>query len=388
MARKNYIFTSESVSEGHPDKVCDRISDAILDAFLEAEPNARVACETFATTDRVVIGGEVGLSDKDKLRDYMGRIEDIARNCIRDIGYEQEKFHWQTCQIDNLLHEQSAHIAQGVDRDGAGDQGIMFGYACDETDALMPAPILYAHAILKRLAEARKSGEAPDLRPDAKSQVTLRYENGRPVEVTSVVLSTQHADASQSSEDIKAIVAPYIRDTLPDGWISNNTEWWVNPTGTFVIGGPDGDAGLTGRKIIVDTYGGAAPHGGGAFSGKDPTKVDRSAAYAARYLAKNVVASGMAGKCSIQLSYAIGVAKPLSIYADTYGTGEVSEEQIEKAIAQVMDLTPRGIREHLSLNRPIYERTAAYGHFGRAPEADGGFSWERTDLIDALKKAV
>ncbi|ATI42749.1 methionine adenosyltransferase [Pacificitalea manganoxidans] len=388
MTRQNYVFTSESVSEGHPDKVCDRISDAILDAFLEAEPNARVACETFATTDRVVIGGEVGLSDKDKLRDYMGRIEDIARNCIRDIGYEQEKFHWQTCQIDNLLHEQSAHIAQGVDRDGAGDQGIMFGYACDETDALMPAPILYAHAILKRLAEARKSGEAPDLRPDAKSQVTLRYENGRPVEVTSVVLSTQHADASQSSEDIKAIVAPYIRDTLPDGWISNNTEWWVNPTGTFVIGGPDGDAGLTGRKIIVDTYGGAAPHGGGAFSGKDPTKVDRSAAYAARYLAKNVVASGMAGKCSIQLSYAIGVAKPLSIYADTYGTGEVSEEQIEKAIAQVMDLTPRGIREHLSLNRPIYERTAAYGHFGRAPEADGGFSWERTDLIDALKKAV
>ena len=388
MTRQNYVFTSESVSEGHPDKVCDRISDAILDAFLEAEPNARVACETFATTDRVVIGGEVGLSDKDKLRDYMGRIEDIARNCIRDIGYEQEKFHWQTCQIDNLLHEQSAHIAQGVDRDGAGDQGIMFGYACDETDALMPAPILYAHAILKRLAEARKSGEAPDLRPDAKSQVTLRYENGRPVEVTSVVLSTQHADASQSSEDIKAIVAPYIRDTLPDGWISNNTEWWVNPTGTFVIGGPDGDAGPTGRKIIVDTYGGAAPHGGGAFSGKDPTKVDRSAAYAARYLAKNVVASGMAGKCSIQLSYAIGVAKPLSIYADTYGTGEVSEEQIEKAIAQVMDLTPRGIREHLSLNRPIYERTAAYGHFGRAPEADGGFSWERTDLIDALKKAV
>ncbi|MEQ3624891.1 MAG: methionine adenosyltransferase [Celeribacter sp.] len=388
MTRQNYVFTSESVSEGHPDKVCDRISDAILDAFLEAEPNARVACETFATTDRVVIGGEVGLSDKDQLRDYMGRVEDIARNCIRDIGYEQEKFHWQTCQIDNLLHEQSAHIAQGVDRDGAGDQGIMFGYACDETDALMPAPILYAHAILKRLAEARKSGEAPDLRPDAKSQVTLRYENGRPVEVTSVVLSTQHADASQTSEDIKAIVAPYIRDTLPDGWISNNTEWWVNPTGTFVIGGPDGDAGLTGRKIIVDTYGGAAPHGGGAFSGKDPTKVDRSAAYAARYLAKNVVASGMAQRCSIQLAYAIGVAKPLSIYADTYGTGEVSEEQIEKALSKVMDLTPRGIREHLSLNRPIYERTAAYGHFGRAPEADGGFSWERTDLIDALKKAV
>ena len=392
MTRQNYVFTSESVSEGHPDKVCDRISDAILDAFLEAEPNARVACETFATTDRVVIGGEVGLSDKDKLRDYMGRIEDIARNCIRDIGYEQEKFHWQTCQIDNLLHEQSAHIAQGVDRDGAGDQGIMFGYACDETDALMPAPILYAHAILKRLAEARKSGEAPDLRPDAKSQVTLRYENGRPVEVTSVVLSTQHADASQSSEDIKAIVAPYIRDTLPDGWISNNTEWWVNPTGTFVIGGPDGDAGLTGRKIIVDTYGGAAPHGGGAFSGKDPTKVDRSAAYITRYLAKNIVAAGLARRCTIQLSYAIGVSKPLSLYVDTHGTSAagVTDEALEDAIRSIDKLgglTPRGIRTHLGLNKPIYRQSAAYGHFGR--QADGEhFPWERLDLGKDLKAAL
>jgi len=393
MARKDYIFTSESVSEGHPDKVCDRISDAILDAFLTEEPEARVACETFATTNRVVIGGEVGLSDQTKLKDYMGRVEGIARECIKDIGYEQDKFHHATCEITNLLHEQSAHIAQGVNAaankaEGAGDQGIMFGYATTETAELMPAPIQYAHAILRRLAEVRKSNQEPTLRPDAKSQISLRYAGGKPVEVTSIVLSTQHAHESQTSADIRAIVEPYIREVLPSGMITAKTEWWVNPTGTFVIGGPDGDAGLTGRKIIVDTYGGAAPHGGGAFSGKDPTKVDRSAAYVARYLAKNVVAAGMAERCTIQLSYAIGVAKPLSIYADTHDSGEVDPTAIERAIAQVIDLTPRGIREHLGLNRPIYERTAAYGHFGRAPEADGGFSWERTDLVEALKAAV
>jgi len=393
MSRQNYIFTSESVSEGHPDKVCDQISDAVLDAFLAQEPEARVACETFATTNCVVIGGEVGLSDQAKLSEYMERVEDIARECIRGIGYEQEKFHHATCKISNLLHEQSAHIAQGVDAadnkdEGAGDQGIMFGYATTETEALMPAPIQYSHAILRRLAEVRKDGTEPTLRPDAKSQLSLRYVDGKPVEATSIVLSTQHADESQSSDDIRAIVEPYIREVLPSGWITDATKWWVNPTGTFVIGGPDGDAGLTGRKIIVDTYGGAAPHGGGAFSGKDPTKVDRSAAYVARYLAKNVVASGMAERCTIQLSYAIGVAAPLSIYADTHGTGQVDDAAIEKAIDQVMDLTPRGIRHHLGLNRPIYQRTAAYGHFGREPDADGGFSWEKTDLIDALKKAV
>ena len=393
MPRMNYTFTSESVSEGHPDKVCDRISDAVLDAFLTEEPEARVAAETFATTNRVVIGGEVGLSDKDKLKDYMGRIEEIARECIKDIGYEQDKFHHATCKVTNLLHEQSAHIAQGVDAgegkdEGAGDQGIMFGFASDETPEFMPAPIHYAHAILRRLAEVRKDGTEPTLRPDAKSQLSVRYEDGKPVGVSSIVLSTQHADESQTSADIRDIVEPYIREVLPDGWITDATEWWVNPTGTFVIGGPDGDAGLTGRKIIVDTYGGAAPHGGGAFSGKDPTKVDRSAAYVARYLAKNVVAAGLAQKCTIQLSYAIGVSKPLSIYCDTFGTGEVHEEVIEKAIGRIIDLTPRGIREHLQLNKPIYSRTAAYGHFGRAPEADGGFSWEKTDLIDALKLAV
>ena len=388
MPRDNYIFTSESVSEGHPDKVCDRISDAILDTLLAEEPNARVACETFATTGLVVIGGEVGLSDPELLKNYMGRFGQIARDCIKDIGYEQEKFHWNTCHVLNFLHEQSAHIAQGVDKDGAGDQGIMFGYAVDETPELMPAPIQYAHRILRRLAEARKSGQEPELRPDAKSQLTVRYEDGKPVEVLQVVLSTQHAHEGQSSDDIRAIVEPYIREVLPSGWITDKTEWWVNPTGTFVIGGPDGDAGLTGRKIIVDTYGGAAPHGGGAFSGKDPTKVDRSAAYAARYVAKNIVAAGLARRCTLQLSYAIGVAKPLSIYIDTHGTGQVDDAAIELAIPKVMDLTPRGIREHLQLNRPIYSRTAAYGHFGREPEEDGGFSWERTDLTEALKKAV
>ena len=393
MTRPSYVFTSESVSEGHPDKVCDRISDAILDAFIAQEPQARVACETFATTNRVVIGGEVGLSDQSTLTEYMGRIDEIARACIRDIGYEQDKFHHETVEITNLLHEQSAHIAQGVDAtatkdEGAGDQGIMFGYSTNETDALMPAPIQYAHAILRRLAEVRKNGTEPSLGPDAKSQLSVRYENGKPVGVTSIVLSTQHLDETMTSADVRAVVEPYIRETLPDGWMTPDTIWHVNPTGKFVIGGPDGDAGLTGRKIIVDTYGGAAPHGGGAFSGKDPTKVDRSAAYAARYLAKNVVAAGLADKCTIQLSYAIGVAKPLSIYADTFGTGQVGEDQIERAIAQCMDLTPRGIRTHLDLNRPIYERTAAYGHFGRAPDADGGFSWERTDLISALQNAI
>jgi S-adenosylmethionine synthetase len=393
MSRQNYVFTSESVSEGHPDKVCDRISDAVLDAFLSEEPEARVAAETFATTNRVIIGGEVGLSDQDKLHEYMGRIDEIARACIKDIGYEQDKFHHATCEITNLLHEQSAHIAQGVDAadnkdEGAGDQGIMFGYATTETPELMPAPIQYSHAMLRRLAEVRKNGTEPALGPDAKSQLSVLYRDGKPVGVSSIVLSTQHLIEELTSDDIRAIVEPYIVEVLPDGWISSDTEWHVNPTGKFVIGGPDGDAGLTGRKIIVDTYGGAAPHGGGAFSGKDPTKVDRSAAYAARYVAKNIVAAGMAERCTLQLSYAIGVSKPLSIYVDTHGTGQVPDDEIEKAVGQVIDLTPRGIREHLQLNKPIYQRTAAYGHFGRAPEVDGGFSWEKTDLIEALKNAV
>lgn len=393
MSRLNYTFTSESVSEGHPDKVCDRISDAVLDAFLAEEPEARVAAETFATTNRVVIGGEVGLSDQDKLHDYMGKIDQIARACIKDIGYEQDKFHHETVEITNLLHEQSAHIAQGVDAaedkdEGAGDQGIMFGYATNETDALMPAPIQYSHAILRRLAEVRKDGTEPALGPDAKSQLSVKYRDGKPVGVTSLVLSTQHLDETLTSNDIRAVVEPYFYEVLPEGWLTDETVWHVNPTGKFVIGGPDGDAGLTGRKIIVDTYGGAAPHGGGAFSGKDPTKVDRSAAYVARYLAKNVVAAGMAERCTIQLSYAIGVAAPLSIYADTHGTGNVEAAAIEAAIPKVIDLTPRGIRTHLELNKPIYQRTAAYGHFGRVPDADGGFSWEKTDLVDALVKAV
>lgn len=388
MSRLNYTFTSESVSEGHPDKVCDRVSDAVLDAFLTEEPNARVACETFATTNRVVVGGEVGLSSKESTRAMVEKVEGIVRDCVRDIGYEQKKFHWDKIRVHNYLHEQSAHIAQGVDRDGAGDQGIMFGYATTETPELMPAPIQYAHAILRRLAEVRKSGQEPTLGPDAKSQISLRYADGKPVAVTSIVLSTQHTSKKQTSKHIRDIVEPYIREIIPAEWLTDATEWWVNPTGTFVIGGPDGDAGLTGRKIIVDTYGGAAPHGGGAFSGKDPTKVDRSAAYAARYVAKNIVAAGLAARCTIQVSYAIGVAKPLSIYVDTHGTGEVEAAAIEAAIPKVIDLTPRGIRTHLDLNKPIYARTSAYGHFGRAPEADGGFSWERTDLVEALKKAL
>jgi S-adenosylmethionine synthetase len=391
--RSNFTFTSESVSEGHPDKVCDRVSDAVLDALLAIEPEARVACETFATTNRVIIGGEIGLADTGRLGEQMERVEDIARDCLRDIGYEQDEFHHATCEVTNLLHRQSAHIAQGVNggngrEEGAGDQGIMFGYAVDETPEMMPAPILYAHKVLRRLADARKAGAEPALRPDAKTQISLRYEDGRPVEVMQMVLSHQHSDEGQSSDDIRAIVEPYVREVLPDGWLTERTEWWVNPTGTFVIGGPDGDAGLTGRKIIVDTYGGAAPHGGGAFSGKDPTKVDRSAAYAARYLAKNVVAAGLAPRCLIQLSYAIGVARPLSIYVDTFGTGEAHPSEIEEAVAEAMDLTPRGIREHLGLNRPIYQRTAAYGHFGRQPDNDGGFSWERTDLAETLKRLM
>ena len=391
MSRESYIFTSESVSEGHPDKVCDRISDAVLDDFIALEPEARVACETFATTNRVVVGGEVGLSDKNLLSEQMGRIDEIVRACIKDIGYEQKKFHHETVEITNLLHEQSAHIAQGVNADGdkeegAGDQGIMFGYATDETSDLMPAPIQYSHAILMRLAEVRKSGVEPSLGPDAKSQLSVRYERGVPVGITSIVLSTQHLDASLSSDDVHDIVKPYILETLPSDWIDSSTSWHVNPTGKFVIGGPDGDAGLTGRKIIVDTYGGAAPHGGGAFSGKDPTKVDRSAAYAARYLAKNVVAAGLAKKCAIQLSYAIGISHPLSIYVDTFGTGTVPDKKIENAIEGSMDLSPRGIRTHLELNKAIYQRTAAYGHFGRPPEKDGGFSWERTDLISELSR--
>ncbi|MFT6696887.1 MAG: S-adenosylmethionine synthetase, partial [Paracoccaceae bacterium] len=359
MSRQNYLFTSESVSEGHPDKVCDRISDSILDAFLREDPYSRVACETFATTQRVVVGGEVRGPQA-----VIDSVESIVRDCVRDIGYEQDGFHWETMDVHNYLHEQSADIAQGVDAasdkdEGAGDQGIMFGYAVRETPELMPAPIHYSHAILKRLAEVRKNGTEPTLGPDAKSQLSLRYENGKPVEATSIVLSTQHMDETMSSQDVRAVVEPYIREVMPQAWITSATEWHVNPTGKFVIGGPDGDAGLTGRKIIVDTYGGAAPHGGGAFSGKDPTKVDRSAAYAARYLAKNIVAAGLAESCTLQLAYAIGVAKPLSIYADTHGSGQVSETAIEKAVAQVMDLTPRGIREHLGLNRPIYQRTSA-----------------------------
>jgi S-adenosylmethionine synthetase len=320
-------------------------------------------------------------------------VEQIVRDCVRDIGYAQKGFHWETLQVQNYIHGQSAHIAQGVDaaegkEEGAGDQGIMFGYATDETPAMMPAPIHYAHAILRRLAEARKTGEEPRLGPDAKSQLSLRFEGGKPVEVASLVLSTQHVDPDMDSASVRAMVEPYIREVMPDGWLTKDTMWHVNPTGKFVIGGPDGDAGLTGRKIIVDTYGGAAPHGGGAFSGKDPTKVDRSAAYAARYLAKNVVAAGLAERCALQLAYAIGVAKPLSIYADTYGTGAVDEAVIEKAVAEVMDLTPKGIRTHLGLNRPIFQRTSAYGHFGRTPDADGGFSWEKTDLVEALKAAA
>jgi S-adenosylmethionine synthetase len=387
---KNYIFTSESVSEGHPDKVCDRISDTILDLYMQADPYSRVAAETLVTTDTVVIAGEVRGPEsvtKDK-------IDAAVRAAIKDIGYDQDGFHHETVNIDIKLHKQSVDIAQGVDEgtgidkeEGAGDQGIMFGYACTETEALMPAPIHYSHHILRVLAEKRKSGELSQIGPDSKSQVTLRYENDRPVGVQSVVVSTQHADGLNQS-DVYDMVLPVIRQVLPDGWMPAPEEIFINPTGRFVIGGPVGDAGLTGRKIIVDTYGGAAPHGGGAFSGKDPTKVDRSAAYVARYLAKNVVAAGYADGCTIQLSYAIGVSRPISVYLNTHGTGKVPEAQISKALQQLVDLRPRGIREHLQLNRPIYAPTASYGHFGRKPREDGCFSWEKTDLVDGLRKVL
>ena len=393
MARLNYEFTSESVSEGHPDKVCDRISDEIVDLFFREGAKAgldpyqiRVACETLATTNRVVIAGEVRgpkiTSD---------HIEATARQAIKDIGYEQNGFHWRDARIEILLHAQSADIAQGVDAagnkdEGAGDQGIMFGYACRETPELMPAPLYYAHKILREISQARHSGAEKTLGPDAKSQVTVRYQNGKPVEATQIVVSHQHLVEELTSEEVAALVRPYVFRALPEGWITPKTVWHINPTGKFFIGGPDGDTGLTGRKIIVDTYGGSAPHGGGAFSGKDPTKVDRSAAYAARYLAKNVVAADLADRCTLQLSYAIGVARPLSIYADFHGTGQIEERKLEKALMEIMNLTPRGIREHLHLNHPIFARTSAYGHFGRSPEADGGFSWEKTDLADSLRR--
>ncbi len=395
MARTDYLFTSESVAEGHPDKVCDRISDEVVDLFFREGPKSglspwdiRAACETMATTNRVIIAGETR-GPKHLKEDA---IVEAARKAIRDIGYEQEGFHWQTANIEVLLHAQSPHIAQGVDAagnkdEGAGDQGIMFGYACRETPELMPAPIFYSHKILRLLADARHAGKEPKLGPDAKSQVTVRYTGGKPVEATQIVLSTQHLDADMTSEDVRAVVEPYIRKALPEGWITDKTIWHVNPTGAFVVGGPDGDCGLTGRKIIVDTYGGAAPHGGGAFSGKDPTKVDRSAAYAARYLAKNVVAAGLADRCTIQISYAIGVSDPLSVYVDTHGTGKVDEAKLEAILPQLVSLKPRGIRERLALNNPIYARTAAYGHFGRTPDSTGGFTWEKTDLVDALKGA-
>jgi S-adenosylmethionine synthetase len=384
----NYLFTSESVGEGHPDKVCDRISDTVVDIFLGADPEARVACETLATTNRVVIAGEV----RGPSSITFDQIESATREAIKDIGYDQDGFSWKTAKVEILLHAQSADIAVGVDAagnkdEGAGDQGIMFGYACRETDLLMPAPIYYSHGILSALAKTRHASPNSGLGPDAKSQVTLRYENGKPVCATSVVVSTQHAE-SVDQEEIREIVRPHVLKILPEGWMCEESQFYVNPTGRFVIGGPDGDCGLTGRKIIVDTYGGAAPHGGGAFSGKDPTKVDRSAAYAARYLAKNVVAAELADRCTIQVSYAIGVSRPLSVYIDTHGTGKVDEAKLSVVLQELVDLSPRGIRQHLGLNKAIYARTAAYGHFGRTPEADGGFSWERTDLVDQLRSAL
>jgi S-adenosylmethionine synthetase len=396
----DFVFTSESVSEGHPDKVCDRISDAVVDAFLAADPYARVACETLCTTNRIVIAGEVRMDKKKcgakapmlKSGEINAKvIEKLAREAVKDIGYEQKGFHWNKAKVAVHLHGQSADIAMGVDAkgnkdEGAGDQGIMFGYATNETPELMPAPIQYAHNILRLMAEARHSGKEKMLEPDAKSQVTLRYVNGKPVGATAIVVSTQH-NAKVDQDQVREIVRPFVRKVLPQGWMCDEEHFYVNPTGQFVIGGPDGDTGLTGRKIIVDTYGGAAPHGGGAFSGKDPTKVDRSAAYAARYLAKNVVAAGLADRCTIQLAYAIGVAQPLSVYVDTQGTGKIDENKLSKVLQELVNLTPRGIREHLGLNKAIYARTSAYGHFGRAPEKDGGFSWEKTDLVSELKSA-
>jgi len=385
VTRPSYIFTSESVSEGHPDKVADRISDTVVDAYLAADPVARVACETLVTTNRIILAGEVRGPDH-----VIHGLEEKVRAAVQDIGYEQEGFHWRDAKFECLLHPQSSDIAMGVDAsgnkdEGAGDQGIMFGYATNETPELMPATLQYSHNILKALATARRSGAEPGLEPDAKSQVTLHYENGRPTRAASIVLSTQHREGLTPAE-IHTIVEPYIRAVLPKDFITDETQWHVNPTGNFVIGGPDGDCGLTGRKIIVDTYGGAAPHGGGAFSGKDPTKVDRSAAYACRYLAKNVVAAGLADKCTIQIGYAIGVSKPLSFYVDLHGSQAIDPAKLEAALPDMIGgATPRAIREHLKLNRPIYARTAAYGHFGRTPDADGGFSWEALDLVDALK---
>jgi len=386
--KERHLFTSESVSEGHPDKVCDRISDAIVDTFLAHDPYARVAVETLATTNRVVLAGEV----RGPREVNPELLEQVVRHAVKEIGYEQDGFNWQTLSVDNFIHEQSPDIAQGVDAagnkdEGAGDQGIMFGYACRETEAFMPAPIYLAHGILRSLAEARHSGAEPGLGPDAKSQVTLVYENGQPCGAASVVVSTQHA-ADLDQDQVREIVRPHVVNVLNEGWMCPEAEFYVNPTGRFVVGGPDGDCGLTGRKIIVDTYGGAAPHGGGAFSGKDPTKVDRSAAYAARYLAKNVVAAELAERCTIQLSYAIGVSRPLSVYVNTHGTGQADEDKLSRALQDMLNLSPRGIREHLDLNRPIYARTAAYGHFGRAWEPDGGFSWERLDLVEDLRSAV
>ncbi|MRG71730.1 methionine adenosyltransferase [Alphaproteobacteria bacterium HT1-32] len=385
MTNSSYLFTSESVSEGHPDKVSDRVSDSIVDAFLAADPGSRVACETLCTTNLVVLAGEVrGPEEVSK-----ARMEELARECIREIGYEQDGFHWANSEVQVHVHSQSVDIAQGVDAagnkdEGAGDQGIMFGFACNETEELMPAPIHYSHEVLRLMAEARHAGKTPELLPDSKSQFTLLYENGKPVKATSVVVSTQHVEGLEQAE-IKEIVRPFVEQVLPEGWMCDEDEFYVNPTGRFVIGGPDGDCGLTGRKIIVDTYGGAALHGGGAFSGKDPSKVDRSAAYGARYLAKNVVAAGLADRCTIQVAYAIGVSKPLSVYVNTDGTGKVDEAKLCNVLQDVMDLSPRGIREHLKLHQPIYRRTSSYGHFGRKPEADGGFSWEKTDLVDELK---
>jgi S-adenosylmethionine synthetase len=397
VSRKSYLFTSESVSEGHPDKVCDRISDEVVDLFFREGPKAgidpwqlRVACETLATTNQVIIAGETR-GPNSITRDLVAH---VARMAIKDIGYEQDGFHWDRADIRVLLHPQSADIAQGVDSggnrdEGAGDQGIMFGFACKDTPELMPAPIYYSHKILRLISEARHAGKEAVLGPDSKSQVTVRYENGKPVAATQIVVSHQHLVESITSAQVRELVEPYVRKALPNGWISKDTVWHVNPTGKFHIGGPDGDTGLTGRKIIVDTYGGAAPHGGGAFSGKDPTKVDRSAAYAARYLAKNVVAAGLADQCTIQLSYAIGVAKPLSIYVDVGDNpNDVDTPKLEQVLGELVDLSPRGIRKHLDLNKPIYARTAAYGHFGRAPDNEGGFSWEKTDLGARIKAAM
>ena len=383
MEKNNFLFTSESVSEGHPDKVCDQISDAIVDAYISEEPEARLGVETLTTTNRIVLAGEVRGPDH-----LLTSLEGIARNCVKEIGYEQDGFHWEKADVSVFVHNQSEDIAKGVDstsnkEEGAGDQGLMFGYACKETEILMPAPIHFSHKILKLLADARHDKTLKVLGPDSKSQVTLNYIDGKPVSVNNIVVSSQHEEGISQGE-VKEIIKPFVLEALPEGWMCSDENFLVNPTGNFVIGGPDGDAGLTGRKIIVDTYGGAAPHGGGAFSGKDPTKVDRSAAYAARYLAKNIVASEIAEKCTIQLAYAIGVSRPLSVYVNTHGTGTIPDEKIAKIIDKIIDLSPKGIRQKLNLNRPIYKRTAAYGHFGREPDKDGGFSWEKTDLINSI----